>query len=101
MNKKITIFLADDHKILRESLNMLLSQDGEFEVIGQGSDGIETEKLFAENPADILLLDVSMPKRSGFDVAKNLIRMYSDQKLCIRVKICLQRLLIVEQKGMF
>lgn len=80
-DKKTTIFLADDHKILRESLEMLLSQDGEFDVIGQGSDGIETEELFIKKPAQVLLLDVSMPKRSGLDVAKNLMRNYKDLKI--------------------
>ena len=40
MNKKIRIFLADDHKMLRESLNMLLSQEEDFEITGQAADGI-------------------------------------------------------------
>jgi len=81
IDKKTTIFLADDHKILRESLEMLLTQNNQFQVIGQAADGIETEKMFTQTPADILLLDVSMPRRNGFDVAKNLTRQFKELKI--------------------
>ena len=37
MNEKIRIFLADDHKMLRESLIMLLSQEEDFEITGQAA----------------------------------------------------------------
>ncbi|MBN7772150.1 response regulator transcription factor [Clostridium aminobutyricum] len=81
MENKIKIFLADDHKILRESLEMLLSQEEDIQVVGQAEDGLETEKLFPQFAADILLLDISMPKKSGLDVAKNLIYTYPDLKV--------------------
>ena len=74
MNKKIKIFLADDHKILRESLMLLLSQEADIEVVGQEEDGLEAERQLRSLQVDILILDISMPKRSGLDVAKNLLR---------------------------
>lgn len=78
---KIKIFLADDHKILRESLDMLLSQEADIQVVGQAEDGLEAEKRYHQCMADILLLDISMPKKSGLDVAKNLIYTYPDLKV--------------------
>lgn len=81
MNEKIRIYLADDHKILRESLNILLSQEDDIEVIGEAKDGLTVEDGLRDQPADILILDVSMPKRSGLDAAKNLIKQYPDLKI--------------------
>lgn len=81
MNEKIRIYLADDHKILRESLNILLSQEEDIEVAGEAEDGLAVEDGLRKNPADILILDISMPKRSGLDVAKNMTREYPDLKI--------------------
>lgn len=81
MSDKIKIFLADDHKILRESLNILLSQEEDIEVAGEAEDGLAVEDGLRKNPADILILDISMPKRSGLDVAKNMDRMYPELKI--------------------
>lgn len=74
MNNKIKIYLADDHKILRESLMMLLGQEDDIEVVGEAQDGIEVERQIQDQDVDILILDISMPKRSGLDVAKNLLK---------------------------
>ena len=53
----IKIFLADDHKILRESLELLLSQEDDFTVIGQAENGLELESRFIEEQPDVLLMD--------------------------------------------
>jgi len=81
MNDKIKIYLADDHKILRESLNILLSQEEDIEVVGEAEDGLTVEDGIRKAPADILILDISMPKRSGIDVAKNMSRENPDLKI--------------------
>lgn len=81
VNEKIKIYLADDHKILRESLMMLLSQENDIEVVGQEQDGIAVEREMKKSDVDILILDVSMPKRSGLDVAKNLLRERPELKI--------------------
>ena len=81
MNDKMKIYLADDHKILRESLNVLLSQEEDIEVVGEAEDGLTVEEGIRKHPVDILILDISMPKRSGLDVAKNLMRQYPDLKI--------------------
>lgn len=81
MNEKIKIFLADDHKILRESLNSLLSQEDGIEVVGEAEDGLAVEEGLRTVQADILILDISMPKRSGLDVAKNVTKDYPGLKI--------------------
>ncbi len=81
INDKIKIFLADDHKILRESLIMLLGQESDIEVVGEAQDGIAVEEEVVKKTVDVLILDISMPKRSGTDVAKNLLRQLPDLKI--------------------
>lgn len=81
MRDKIKIYLADDHKILRESLNSLLSQENDIEVTGTAEDGLAVEVGLRKTPADILILDISMPKRSGLDVAKNMTREHPELKI--------------------
>lgn len=81
INSKIKIYLADDHKILRESLIMLLGQESDIEVVGEAQDGIIVEEEVQRKDVDVLILDISMPKRSGIDVAKNLLKQIPDLKI--------------------
>jgi DNA-binding NarL/FixJ family response regulator len=73
--EKIRVFLADDHRILRDSLKTLLSRERDIEVTGEAEDGVEAIECLSEmvvggDPADVLILDISMPRRSGLDTAK-------------------------------
>lgn len=81
MNDKIKIYLADDHKILRESLRILLSQEEDLEVVGEAEDGLSVENGLRKTTADILILDISMPRRSGLDVARNAAKQYPGLKV--------------------
>ena len=75
MNEKIRIFLADDHKMLRESLIMLLSQEDDFEITGQAADGIQLCRSIYDirGETDIVLMDISMPRKGGFEAAKEIL----------------------------
>lgn len=79
--RTIRIFLADDHRILRESLEILLSQEEDFEVIGQAENGMNLEDLFLEDTPDVLLMDISMPKRDGLDTARAVRKVFPDLKI--------------------
>lgn len=81
MSDKIKIYLADDHKILRESLHILLGQEEDIEVVGEAEDGLSVEEGIRKSTADILILDISMPKKSGLDVAKNMAKEHPDLKI--------------------
>lgn len=82
-NSKIRIFLADDHKMLRESLIMLLSQEDDFEITGNAADGIEMmQKLYElKGAADIVLLDISMPRKGGFETARDIKTSFPEMKI--------------------
>jgi len=69
---KIRVFLADDHKILRESLVILLSQKESIEVVGAAGDGLEAYRKILELKPDIAVLDISIPHLNGLDLAEKL-----------------------------
>jgi len=68
----IKVFLADDHKILRESLIFLLQQERDIEVIGEAADGHRAIEEILRLKPDIAILDISLPKLNGLDVAARL-----------------------------
>ena len=66
----IRIVIADDHTIVREGLRQLLGGAGDFEIVGEARDGVETMQRVRELDFDVLLLDMSMPGRSGMDLIR-------------------------------
>jgi len=66
----IRVIIADDHTIVREGLKQLLHVDGGFEVVGEARDGIEVMQKVRALDFDVLLLDISMPGRSGMELIK-------------------------------
>lgn len=64
------ILLVDDHEVVRRGLRALLETQTEWRVCGEAEDGLAgVEKTKALRP-DIVILDVSMPRLSGFGAAK-------------------------------
>jgi DNA-binding NarL/FixJ family response regulator len=68
----IRVLLADDHTIVREGLKQLLRATGEFDVAGEAGDAFETLQKVRELDADVLLLDISMPGRSGLELIRQI-----------------------------
>lgn len=70
--EKIRVFLADDHKILRESLVILLSQKENIQIVGEAGDGQEAYQKITELKPDVAVLDISIPRLNGLDLAVRL-----------------------------
>lgn len=66
----IRIVLADDHAIVREGLKRIVGEVGDFTVTGEAADGTEVMKAVRELEFDVLVLDLSMPGRSGMELIK-------------------------------
>lgn len=66
----IRVVLADDHTILREGLKQLLAAAEGLQVVGEARDGLEVMKIVREQEFDLLLLDMSMPGKSGIELIK-------------------------------
>jgi DNA-binding NarL/FixJ family response regulator len=72
MAKRTRIVIADDHTVLRESLAALLSSQRDFKVVGRASDGNEALELVRSERPEVLVLDLFMPGRDGFEVLRTL-----------------------------
>jgi len=66
----VRIVLADDHAIVREGLKRIVGDVPDFQVIGEAADGAEVMKAVRELDFEVLVLDLSMPGRSGMELIK-------------------------------
>ena len=66
----IRVVIADDHTLVREGLKQLLRAAGGIDVIGEARDGHDVLKVVRESDFDVLLLDMSMPGKSGMELIK-------------------------------
>ena len=64
------IVIADDHAIVREGLKRIVADAPDLQVAGEAADGTEVMKAVRELEFDILVLDLSMPGRSGMELIK-------------------------------
>jgi len=79
----IRIVVADDHTIVREGLKQLLSAAGDLTVVGEAQNGHETLERVRGLEFDLLLLDMSMPGKSGIE----LIRQVRAEKPRLRILV--------------
>jgi two-component system, LytTR family, response regulator AlgR len=68
----LRVIIVDDEPPARERLRSMLSEAGEFEVVGEAGNGLEALQLVDRLLPDILLLDVRMPGIDGLEVARQL-----------------------------
>ncbi len=80
---KTRVVIADDHKILRQSLFILLQQEDDIEVVGEAGSGQEALDEVQRLKPDIAILDISLPQLSGLDVAAHLRQAMPDVRVII------------------
>jgi DNA-binding NarL/FixJ family response regulator len=64
----IRVALADDAPEMRLLLRYALEDDGQFEVVGEATDGDEAMELLERETPDVIVLDMAMPKMDGLEV---------------------------------
>ena len=64
----VRVLVADDHAVVREGIRTVLASTPDFEVIGEASDGAEALAMALELEPDVLVLDLTMPEKSGLEV---------------------------------
>ncbi|KPK48307.1 MAG: hypothetical protein AMS22_15660 [Thiotrichales bacterium SG8_50] len=78
----LKIFIADDHKIVRDGLKSMLQQDGHT-IVGEAADADSTLASFGENKPDVIVLDLNMPGAVGLNVLKKIVEMDHTAKVVI------------------
>lgn len=68
----IRVVVADDHGLMREGIKHILRSADDIEVHAEASDGFEVLALVRKGGFDVLIMDLSMPGRSGMDLIKQI-----------------------------
>lgn len=71
-SKKLRIFLADDHAVLREGLRLLVNQQPDMEVVGEADNGEDAWRGAKTLHPDIVVMDISMPGLTGVQATERL-----------------------------
>jgi DNA-binding NarL/FixJ family response regulator len=80
---KTRILLADDHAMVRRGLRMVLDAEPDLEVVDEASDGAEALDRTLQGDVDLAILDVTMPRMTGLQAARELRRRGSEAKVLV------------------
>jgi len=81
--EKIKLVLVDDHEIVRDGIKSLLLNSDNIEIVGEAANVDELFNLLNAHRADIIIMDISLPGKSGIDITKELSTKYPDLKVLI------------------
>ena len=70
--KKLRILLADDHKIIRDGLRLLIDAQRDMHVVGEADNGKEALQQACDLKPDVVVMDLSMPKLNGLQATERL-----------------------------
>ena len=76
LSKKIKVVIADDHRIFREGLKLMLAGVSNIDLLGEASDGNQLITLVASTAPDVIITDVKMPNLTGTEAVKILCAKY-------------------------
>jgi DNA-binding NarL/FixJ family response regulator len=80
---KTRILLADDHAMVRKGLRMVLDAEPDLEVVDEASDGAEAVDRIVNGEIDLAILDVTMPRMTGLQAARELRRRGAETKVLV------------------
>lgn len=74
MPQKISVLIADDHRLFAQALEAILATDDRLEVTGHANDGAEAVQLTLSLEPDVVLMDITMPAMDGFQATRQIRR---------------------------
>jgi DNA-binding NarL/FixJ family response regulator len=77
----ITVFLADDHAVVRDGLKLLLETEPDIRVVGEAIDGRQTVRQVARLIPRVAILDIAMPELNGIEAARQI------QEACPKTRV--------------
>ena len=79
----IRILIADDHLVVREGLQLILSMEDDFEVVGEAANGETAVRLTGELQPDVVLMDLRMPGMGGLAAIEQILAQWSQMAIVI------------------
>jgi DNA-binding NarL/FixJ family response regulator len=78
---KAGLLLADDHAMVRRGLRLILDAEPDLEVVAEAGDGAEAVQRALKEDVDLAVLDVSMPRLTGLQAAREIARQRPDVRI--------------------
>ena len=77
------ILLCDDQAVIRDGLEMLLTLEKDFQVVGTAQDGAEAVELAAQKQPDLILMDLKMPGTNGIEATRQIRARFPEMKILV------------------
>jgi len=91
INKTITVFLVDDHTIVRQGLAKLLEGEPYLKIVGEAQNGLEAVKKVESLKPDVVIMDISMPLLNGIEATRQIKKISPQTKVIILSMHCHDR----------
>jgi two-component system, NarL family, response regulator DevR len=82
-SRKITVFLLDDHELVRRGLREFLEEEGDLEVVGEAGTAADAVAGIDENPPEVAIIDVRLPDGNGIEVCREVRSRHPETKCLI------------------
>ncbi len=79
----IRVLIADDQRVVREGLSMLIGLINDVEVVGTASDGLEAIELVRSARPDVVLMDLRMPRMDGAQATRQIRDAFADTQVLV------------------
>ncbi|MBW7453630.1 response regulator [Paenibacillus sepulcri] len=83
LNGKIQVLLADDQTMIRQGFGYIIGLQADMMLAGEAADGVEAVELALRLRPDVILMDVQMPRMSGIEAVKEIMKRMPEAKTVI------------------
>lgn len=81
--QRITVFLADDHTVVRQGLRALLVAEGDIEIVGEAGDGRAAVQNVKKLMPDVVVMDIAMPQLNGLEATRQIAHALPSTKVLV------------------
>ncbi|MCW1915864.1 response regulator transcription factor [Luteolibacter sp. GHJ8] len=78
-----TIYLVDDHPMLRGGLSHIVQQDGRFQICGEASTAMQAMNEIPQLRPDVVVMDITLPDKSGLELIKDLLALHPTLRVLV------------------